>query len=341
MVQSSALADTDNGAFARKESVWRDQISPDGRFKPEADRYHLYVSLACPWANRCLAALFLKGLEHVVGVSITHPTWQRTRDLDSDLHCGWVFAQPNDPPLTSSTGHGSFSCEGCVPDSVNHVRSVRELYKLAGQEGGRFTVPVLWDKQLKTVVNNESSEILRMFNSQFNHLARCPEVDLYPEALRPAIDSVNEWVYRQINNGVYRCGFAQKQEAYDTAFTCVALVRAAGRRGELVSGLQRCEEVLSRQRYLTGAAFTEADLRLFMTTNWDMLRHYPALSNYTRELYQMPAIRRAIDIRHIKVHYFTSHPTLNYYAIVPKGGPAWWEEPHNRDALFPVLKASI
>lgn len=329
VIPSSALADTNkDGAFKRLDSVWRDQVTPDGRFKPEANRYHLYVSLACPWACRTVAGLYLKGLDHVIGLSVVHPTWQRTKPDDpEDLHAGWVFKSPEDPPISSPSGMGSFPGYDSIPDTVNGVKTVRDLYELAGQKGGRYTVPVLWDKQEKTIVNNESSEILRMFNSAFNHLAKNPDLDLYPEDLRPQIDELNAWIYTQINNGVYRCGFAQKQGAYEEAFK------------DVFDGLDRLEGILSKTRYLTGDKLTEADIRLYVTlirfdpvyvvyfkTNKAFIRDYPSIKRYVQDLYNTPGIKESTNMYHIKTHYFTSHPNLNYFAIVPVGGDPWWEE---------------
>lgn len=335
----TAVDETTDGAFVRTAAGFRSMVGEDG-FDPEAGRYHLYVSLACPWANRCLAVLYIKGLEDAIGVSVVHPTWQRTRPDDpTDAHCGWVFRAPTDPPLSSPTGMGSFGCEGCVPDGVNGAKTVRDLYELARDTTGKYSVPVLWDKKRSTIVNNESSEIIRMLNSDFNAFAKNPGLDLYPPALRGAIDAANEWVYPSINNGVYRCGFAQKQEPYEAAFR------------ELFSALDRCEEILSRQRYLAGDVLTEADVRLFMTlirfdevyvvyfkTNGHFIHEYPNLRGYVQDVYQAHggAIGRSISIPHIKTHYFTSHPTLNYYAIIPVGGEPWWEQPHNREETFPA-----
>jgi putative glutathione S-transferase len=317
----TALAEMDGGAFKRKASVWRDQIKEGGRFPPESGRYHLYVSHACPWANRCLAVLKLKGLEKAIGVSVTHPTWARTRpDEEGDTHCGWVFRNPGDAPMTSPDGFGSFSCDGCVPDPHNGAKTARELYDIAGDTGGKFTVPLLWDTKKKTIVNNESSEIVVFFNSQFNAFAEHPEVDLCPAPLAESMASVDEWVYPSINNGVYRCGFAKSQVAYDTAV------------GELFAALDRCEEILSKQRYIAGDTFTMSDLRLFMTlvrfdevyvvyfkTNERFIHQYEHLSGYVRELWQMKGVGSSVNMAHIKNHYFSSHPILNAYAIVPKG----------------------
>jgi putative glutathione S-transferase len=277
----------------------------------------------------------MKGLQDVIGLSITHPTWQRTRpDNPEDTHTGWFFASPEDPPVTNSEGVGSFDCSGCVPDTVNNVKFVRDLYAIADpaqDTSGKYSVPVLWDKKEKIIVNNESSEILRMFNSAFNDLATNPSLDLYPEELRSEIDAVNEWIYPNINNGVYRCGFATTQEAYNIAFK------------DLFTALDRVEEILSKRRFIAGDVITEADIRLFMTlirfdpvyvvyfkTDKKAIREYSNISEYVKDVYSTPGIKESISIDHIKKHYFTSHPKLNAYAIIPGGSEHWWEEPHGR-----------
>ncbi|KAG2440210.1 hypothetical protein HXX76_004322 [Chlamydomonas incerta] len=327
MAQSSA---------ADKPVVFRDFVTADGRFKPEADRYHLYVSLGCPFACRCLAVLYMKGLEHVIGVSVTHPTFQRTRPNDhEDTHCGWVFAKPTDPPLAATNGKGSFPCTGCTPDTVNGVRFVRDLYEMAGAKKVTFSVPVLWDKKEKTIVNNESPEIMRMLNSAFNALAKHPELDLYPEALQSTIDDAAAWVGPHINMAVYRCGFAADQAAYDAGFK------------DLFAGLDRAEALLGGRRYLTGDCVTEVDIKLFMTlirfdeayfvcykTNKKLIRDYPNLCNYVRDLYHIPGIGRTVDMYHIKAAYFTCKPELNVNVIIPGGGEAWWSQPHDRADKF-------
>jgi len=323
------------GEFKRVESGFRSFIKKGGEFEPESGRYHLYISYACPWASRCAAFRLLKGLEDHIGLSVTHPVWQKSRP-GQDEHAGWTFKDPSDPPGPNLKGLGSFDNEGCIPDPINNAKFVRDLYELSKDTNGKYSVPVLWDKKNKCIVNNESAEIVRMFNSAFNDLAKHPDLDLYPAHLAEKIDEVNSWVYPTINNGVYRCGFAQSQEAYDQAFK------------ELFGSLDRCEEILSKQRYIAGDVLTEADVRLFCTlirfdevyvvyfkTNKKAIHEYPYLCNYVRELYQIPEIKATVNMKHIKNHYYCSHPNLNYYAIVPQGGTAWWEEPHNRDELFP------
>ncbi|KAL0037851.1 hypothetical protein WJX79_001928 [Trebouxia sp. C0005] len=325
------------GEFKRTDSTYRDHIKKGTRFEPEAGRYHLYIAYACPWASRCLAVKNLKGLQDAIGLSVTHSTWQRTKPDTDDEHCGWAFASPGDAPLKSSTGYGEFPTTDCIPDTVNDAKFVRDLYEMVDDNAGKYTVPVLWDKKEKTIVNNESSEIMRMFNSEFNNIAKNPDLDLYPEDLRSAIDEVNSWVYPTINNGVYRSGFATTQKAYEIAF------------GEVFASLDKAESILSKQRFIAGKRFTEADLRLFVTLirfdevyavyfkcNKRLIREYPNLRNYTAEIYQMPGIQESVNMSHIKMHYYTSHPKLNYYAVVPKGldgtDNQWWEEPHNRDS---------
>ena len=220
-----------------------------------AGRYLLYVALACPWANRCLAVLRLKGLTQAIDVCTVHPVWARTRpDKAGDTHCGWQFRRATDAPVTNPAGLGSFSCDGCTPDPIFDARYLRDVYEKCGAPpGARYTVPVLFDKSSKHIVNNESSEIIRILNSAFNNFAEHPEVDLYPSELCGTIDEVNAWTYSDINNGVYRCGFATTQAAYEEAFHALS------------AALDRCERLLGTQRYLAGSRLTEADVRLFMT----------------------------------------------------------------------------
>eukprot|EP00199_Chlamydomonas_sp_CCMP681_P002712 CAMPEP_0119110432 /NCGR_PEP_ID=MMETSP1180-20130426/29640_1 /TAXON_ID=3052 ORGANISM="Chlamydomonas cf sp, Strain CCMP681" /NCGR_SAMPLE_ID=MMETSP1180 /ASSEMBLY_ACC=CAM_ASM_000741 /LENGTH=340 /DNA_ID=CAMNT_0007096777 /DNA_START=12 /DNA_END=1034 /DNA_ORIENTATION=- len=328
----TALAELDaTGAFVRQPSVFRRIVGQQDGPPAEAGRYHLIISLACPWANRCLTTMNLKGLGHAIGLSVVHPTWQPTRpEKPEDTHCGWTFAKPTDPNMSSPTGHGSFPCDGCIPlpSSLGDLKNVRDLYDLSKSVGQKFTVPVLWDLKEKVIVNNESEDIVRMLNSAFNSLAKNPSLDLYPEGLRTQINEVNEWVYHGINNGVYKCGFASKQATYEQAFK------------ELFAALDKAEGILTTQRFLVGGQLTEADVRLFQTlirfdevyvvyfkTNHKRIQDYPALSCYVRDLFSMPEIARSIDLRHIKTHYYTSHPILNAYAIIPVGGEAWWTVP--------------
>lgn len=325
------------GAFARTASVFRNFIEKGGKYEPETGkRYWLYISYACPWANRCLAMLKIKGLEDVIGLSVVHPTWGKTKPDDaSDPHYGWVFAE-SDGFRSSPNGSGSHSGAGSMPDPHYGVKTIRSLYEdVAGATGlTKYTVPILFDLKTKAVVNNESSEIVRMLNTVFNEWAKYPERDVYPEQLRTEIDSVMEWIYPTINNGVYRCGFAKTQEAYELAFD------------ELFQSLDRCEEILSKRRYIAGDIFTEADLHLFMTLirfdevyvvyfkcNKQFLREYPSIFSYIHDIYQTWDIGATINMHHIKTHYFTSHPVLNTYAIVPKGQMQDYSKPHNRARL--------
>ncbi|KAK3274542.1 hypothetical protein CYMTET_17280 [Cymbomonas tetramitiformis] len=342
MVQAHSALDEVNssGEFKRNDSIFRDFISKDStQFRPAATRYHLYISYACPWATRCLAVLHMKGLQEVISVSVVHPTWQRTKPDDpEDEHCGWVFADSAKvSAVTSSTGMGSFNIADSTVDHVNSCTTIRELYTIAGDSLGKYTVPILWDKESSTIVNNESAEILRMLNSEFNEWAAHPNLDLYPESMKSAIDAVNEWVYPAINNGVYRCGFALTQPAYDSALE------------ELYSSLDRVEKILSTQRYIAGNVVTEADIRLFMTlirfdevyvvyfkTNRKCIREYPNMFNYIKEIFQLPGVSQSINMAHIKTHYFTSHPKLNVYAIIPGGPCIDYSSAHDRGLVVPV-----
>lgn len=292
------------GRFVRKESQFRHWVtadgapgpSGDGGFKAEPGRYHLYVSLACPWAHRALIVRSLKGLEEIISVSVVH--WLMRGE-------GWTFA---DGP-------------GVVPDTVNGAERLYEVYVKA-QPGytGRVTVPVLWDRERATIVNNESSEIIRMFNTAFDGLGAKPG-DYYPEALRPEIDEINARVYATLNNGVYRSGFATTQEAYEEAVN------------PLFDTLDWLEETLSDGRpYLLGETLTEADWRLFTTLvrfdpvyvghfkcNRRRVADYPRLSAYTKRLYEHPGVAETVDFGHIKRHYYESHRHINPTGIVPVG----------------------
>mmetsp|Transcript_1749 Transcript_1749/g.1829 ORF Transcript_1749/g.1829 Transcript_1749/m.1829 type:complete len:365 (-) Transcript_1749:140-1234(-) len=354
-----ALAEVSNdGKFVRTAAGFRNIISPDHPvYQPEKGRYHLYISFACPWANRCLTLLKLKGLENVISYTVVHPTWQKTKPDDpEDKHFGWAFYDSSSKEVWKNpTGHGQFVIEGCEPDRVNGARFIRDLYELSKDTLKKYSVPVLWDKKTSTVVNNESSEIVRMFNSAFNEILAEEEKrekeagenqrlypfrhhDFSPAALLKEIDAINDFVYNNINDGVYRCGFAKSQPAYDEAVE------------NLFSALDEVEEILGKHRYLVGNHLTESDIRLFMTLvrfdevyvvyfkcNKKMLMHdYPNIRNYMRDLYQIESMSDCINMQHIKTHYFTSHPILNAYAIVPRG-PNVLEDllkPHDRDGKF-------
>ena len=307
-----ALAETSvAGQFVRTASGFREIISKDHPiFKPEFDRYHLYISLACPWANRCFATINMKGLQDCIGVTVVHPTWQRTRpDDENDKHAGCAFFDPaTQEPLKSTAGFGSFATPGSQPDHLNGAKFVRDLYELSNDTHHKYSVPVLWDKKTKQIVNNESSEIVRMFTVEFDEWATGTnaKLDLYPVELRDQINAVNDWIYPGINDGVYKCGFAKSQAAYDEAIV------------NLYESLDRVEEVLSKSRYLVGNTFTEADLRLFMTLvrfdevyvvyfkcNVKRIADYPHMRNYLRDVYQLPGMKESISMEHIKTHYFT------------------------------------
>lgn len=298
------------GRFVRAESRFRDRVTADGSsgFKAEAGRYHLYVSYACPWAHRTLIFRVLKGLEAAISVSVVEPLM---------LEDGWTLA------------------DGA--DTVNDARFLHQIYTKADPGySGRVTVPVLWDRERRTIVNNESAEIIRMLNGEFAEIG-VPGPDLYPEPLRAEIDTVNDWVYRTVNNGVYRAGFATTQEAYEEAVTA------------LFESLDAIEERLRRQRYLVGERMTEADWRLFTTLvrfdavyvghfkcNLRRIVDYPNLWSYLRELYQVLGVAQTVHFDHIKAHYYGSHKTINPTGIVPKGPALDFTTPHGRDRPVPA-----
>ncbi|NNK67726.1 MAG: glutathione S-transferase family protein [Rhodobacteraceae bacterium] len=306
------------GKFVRKDAKYRNWITPDGAsgpsgeggFEAEAGRYHLYVSHACPWANRTMIFRKLKGLEDIISISVVHP------DMLSD---GWTF----DTDFDGATG-----------DTLYGLPFLRDIYLKADPDtSGRVTVPVLWDKKRETIVSNESSEIIRMFNSAFDHLTGNTD-DYWPEEMRDAIEEVNERIYHTLNNGVYKSGFATSQDAYDSAV------------GELFDTLDWLEDRLSTRRYLMGDRITEADWRLFPTlVRFDLVYHlhfkcnrarivdYPNLWAYTRELYQWPGISDVVQVEHFVRHYHYSHETINPHRVIPTNPVIDWHEPHGRDAI--------
>ncbi len=305
------------GRFVRSESQFRNWITPDGEagpsgsagFKPQPGRYHLYTCLACPWASRAMIFRTLKGLEGAISVSVVN--WFMGSD-------GWTF---DDGP-------------GVIPDTVNGATRLFEVYTKADPSySGRVTVPVLWDKQNGTIVNNESSEIIRMFNSAFDAVG-AKRGDYYPKELRPEIDALNAEIYGRVNNGVYKAGFATTQAAYEEAVI------------PLFATLDRLEERLASRRYLCGGRITEADWRLFTTLvrfdpvynghfkcNIRRIADYPNLWGYTRELYQWPGVRETVNFFHIKHHYYESHATINPMRIVPVGPELDFDAPHGREHL--------
>ncbi len=305
------------GKFERAQSRFRDWVTADGApapgrqlgFKAEPGRYHLYVSLACPWASRTLILRKLKKLEDVIALSVVHHFMGEN---------GWTFLKE----------------DGATGDPLYGLDYLHQLYTRADPSySGRVTVPVLWDKKEETIVSNESAEIIRMFNSAFDEWGDS-SVDFYPERLRPEIDAINERVYSAVNNGVYRAGFATSQEAYEEAF------------GDVFSGLDELEERLARQRYLVGNVLTEADWRLFTTLvrfdavyyshfkcNLRRISDYPNLSNYLRDLYQVPGVADTVNMDHIKKHYYGSHRSINPTGIVPVGPELDLNAPHDRDRM--------
>lgn len=296
------------GRFVRTSTQFRNWITKDGSagptgiggFKAESGRYHLYLSLACPWASRTLIMRALKGLEEHISISVVHPLM---------LENGWTFEE----------------ADGVIADTEMRSDYLYQVY-LAAQPDytGRVTVPVLWDKKTKTIVNNESAEIMRMFNTAFNDITGNTD-DYYPEDLQAEIDEMNAFVYPNINNGVYKAGFATSQAVYEKE------VKA------LFQALDKLEALLSSQNYLVGNTFTEADIRLFTTlvrfdavyyghfkTNSRRLIDYPNLWNYTKRIYNMPGISETVNFDHIKKHYYGSHKTINPTGIVPVGPDLDW-----------------
>jgi len=304
--------ESQHGEFMREDAIFRNWITVDGRpesagesgFKAESGRYHLFVSLACPWAHRTLIFRKLKQLEQHIGVTIVDPKM---------LENGWEFSEVS------------------LNNPLGDLRYYHEVYSTAKSDyTGRVTVPVLWDKKRQTIVSNESSEIIRMFNSEFNHITGNTD-DYYPLLLRKEIEQVNALVYENINNGVYRAGFATTQAAYDAAYY------------RLFDALDQIEQRLSESRYLVGDQVTEADWRLFTTlirfdsvyyghfkTNRQQIEDYSNISNYLRDLYQYEGLAETVNFQHIKTHYYFSHTTINPTQVVPNGPDIDYTGPHNR-----------
>ncbi|WIV51013.1 glutathione S-transferase family protein [Marivivens sp. LCG002] len=303
------------GKFVRSTAGFRNWITADGAagptgdagFKAERGRYHLYVSLACPWAHRTLVFRAIKGLADHISVSVVHPHM---------LSDGWTFGTDFD---------------GATGDTLFGFDFLREIYTKADPKiSGRVTVPILWDKEQGTIVSNESSEIIRMFNSAFDGITGNTD-DYWPEALRDKIEAVNERIYDTVNNGVYKSGFATTQGAYEEAVE------------PLFESLDWIEDTLSRNRYLLGEALTEADWRLWTTlVRFDAVYHghfkcnrrrivdYPNIWAYTRELYQRPGVAETLDLDHITAHYYYSHDMINPTRVVPVGPDLDWNAPHGR-----------
>ena len=302
----------DDGSFDRIETTFRDRVrdDPDARFRPEPGRYHLYVARACPWAHGAVLTRRLLGLEDAITMDVVDPF----RD-----ERGWQFS-PEKPD--------------CTPDTLFGYDYLADVYREADPDyTGKVSVPVLWDREEGTIVNNESIEIMRMLAAEFGEHATA-DLDLYPEGRREPIDDVADRLYEPINNGVYRAGFAETQEAYERAVA------------ELFDALAHWEDVLAEQRYLLGESLTLADLRLFPTlVRFDpvynihfkcsvrRLRDYPNLWNYTKELYQLPGVAGTVNMEHVKEHYYTTHESVNPKRIVPVGPEVDYAEPHDRDRL--------
>lgn len=302
------------GRFVREDAGFRNWVTADGSagptgvggFKAEANRYHLYVSLACPWAHRTTIYRKLKGLEDMISLSVVHP-------FMGDK--GWTFAEG----------------AGVIADPIVNASYLYEVYVAAKPDyTGRVTVPILWDKKTNTIVSNESSEIIRMLNSAFDE-AGATDVNFLPKALLAEIDTINEFVYSAVNNGVYKAGFATTEAAYKEAVVM------------LFDALDTLEARLADQRYLLGDTITEADWRLFTTLvrfdavyvghfkcNIRRIVDYPNLWGYLRDLYQVPGIAETVSIEHIKAHYYTSHTNINPTRIIPVGPLLDFNEPHDR-----------
>ncbi|WP_119168953.1 glutathione S-transferase family protein [Algihabitans albus] len=317
------------GRFRRQDSAFRNWItrdgspgpSGDGGFEAEAGRYHLYVSLACPWAHRTLIFRKLKGLERVISTSTVHYHMAEN---------GWEF-RPTDSDNQGAGGTSGYP----AGDPLHGFDFAHQLYTKAKPDySGRVTVPILWDKQRRTIVSNESAEIIRMLNAAFSEIGDASAPDFYPEALRGEIDAVNAQVYDRINNGVYKAGFATEQSVYEEAFEA------------LFACLDGLEARLARNRYLVGETLTEADWRLFTTLvrfdpvyvghfkcNRDRLVDFPNLWAYTRELFQVPGVAETVNFTHIKRHYYGSHATVNPTGVVPSGLRIDFMAPHDRDRL--------
>ncbi len=306
-----------DGAFQRENAQRRSWVTADGTpgpsgeggFAAQAGRYHLYVSLACPWAHRTLILRKLKGLESLIDVSVV--SWLM-------LENGWTFDQQ----------------KGSSGDALDNLTFLHQRYTADDPHyTGRVTVPVLWDKQQQRIVSNESAEIIRMFNSAFDELTG-NRLDFYPSALQATIDELNERIYPAVNNGVYRAGFATSQQAYEEAFD------------DVFAELDELENLLGEKRYLAGEHLTEADVRLFTTIvrfdavyyshfkcNQRRIADYPNLSNWLREMYQWPGIAETVNFEHIKGHYYASHRTINPTGIIPKGPALNLEASHDRERL--------
>ncbi|CAN6445575.1 unnamed protein product [Victoria cruziana] len=312
MARTAMDETTESGAFNRSPSTFRNFISrvKFSQFPAEAGRYHLYISYACPWASRCLSFLKLKKLEKAISFSVVKSKFERTKE--SDEHIGWVFpASDSEEP-------------GAEPDHLNGAKTIRELYEIASSNyDGKFTVPNNCEQR--------EFKIIRMLNTEFNEFSENASLDLYPLHLQPKIEEVNRWVYDAINNGVYKCGFAKSHGPYEEAVET------------LYAALDKCEEILTKQRYICGDTLTEADIRLFVTLirfdevyvihfkcSKKLLREYPNLFNYTKDIFQIPGLKETVNMEHIKRHYYGSNPSINPFGIILVGPSVDYSAPHNR-----------
>jgi glutathionyl-hydroquinone reductase len=329
----------------RELTLWLDFISsePDAKFPPEAGRYHLYLSYACPGSHRVLIVRALKGLEECISVTYVHPSWRLTRPDDpNDKHRGWVFGNPNGEPFPNTIGRGGPfppAYEGNEPDPNFNAYSIREIYEQAQDTSGKFTIPLLWDRKLNTIVNNESSDIAYMLNSCFNDFATNPDLDLYTEYDEEGVaklNEVSEWLAPLMIHGVYRCGFAKSQRAYNRAIA------------ELCEAFDRADDMLHDQRYLTGDALTDADIRLFVSllrfdevyavyfkANARLVMLTPNLLNFCRDVYQIAGVAETCNMEQIKAHFYGSHAEWNKYSVIPRGLGFMdlLQMPHDRDSL--------
>jgi len=320
LVKPDAAVDAKTGEFRRAPSTFRNTIEHGTKYPPQGNqRYHLYVSYACPWASRCLAFRSLKGLTDVIPVHVVNPVWGDIHKPGEDPKRGWIFTDEE---------FAGIKCN----DPLYNLKSLRELYELAEPNFlGKYTVPVLWDTETKQIVNNESSEIIKMLNDKFNDFAKNPELDLFPKEKISEIDRLSDWMYDSINNGVYRAGFARHQESYSVAYHVV------------FKALDEAEQMLDKSRFLTGDTLNSADIRLFVTLirfdsvyythfkcNKKRIEDYPNIREWLRDVYQSPGIKVTVNMDHIKNHYFGSHEWINPLGIVPIGPDIDYNSAHSR-----------
>ena len=324
-----------NPNYQHQPTSFRNLISKGALFPPEPDRYILYISYGCPYSHRAIMLRALKGLEKIIKMCVVHPTFQYTNPANpEDKHRGFVFRDPESPPLSTTDGYGSISCEGCINDcSVKHFKTIREIYKGSNDENGKYSVPVLWDSKEEVIVNNDSGEIMRIFNSGFDSLAEHPEIDLFPPSLDEEIEKNDKWLSENVTDAVYKVGFAKDQATYDS---CVKI---------LFDGLESLEVKLGNSLYLNGDKLTGSDIRLFSTLlrfddcyfilfkcNKKKIAECSNLLNFCRFIYQIPKIKETIHLSHMKASYYTNFVSLNPNGIIPcgMGSENLWAQPHNR-----------